>query len=504
MPPSYILALDQGTSSSRALVVDVEGGIAGEAQEPFPQIYPRPGWVEHDPHAIWDSQVAAARAALFNAGVAASEIAAIGIANQRETAVVWDRRSGEPIANAIVWQCRRTAEACDRLRADGLEAFFREHTGLVLDAYFSGTKVAWLLDNVPGARARAEAGELAFGTVDAWLLFKLTGGRVHATDHSNASRTQLYNLATGAWDAELCRVLRVPMSMVPTILPSGSRFGETDAAILGRALPVCGIAGDQQAALFGQACYHDGEMKNTYGTGCFALRHTGATPRIGQGGLLATAAATLGPREFALEGSIFVAGAAVQWLRDGLGLIKTAADVEALAASVPDSGGVLFVPAFVGLGAPYWDPYARGTMVGITRGTTAGHLARATLEAIAFQVREVIELFDAHAGTPGTELRVDGGASENDLLMQIQADILGRPVERPAMAETTALGAAFLAGITSGMWSGTRETAALWRSARRFVPSMPESQRELRYAEWRRAVERSRGWVTSGSTADDH
>jgi glycerol kinase len=499
MTGAFVLALDQGTSSSRALVVDRAGRIVSRAAEEFPQIYPRAGWVEHDPETIWTSQLNAARHALASAGGAVSEIVAVGIANQRETAIVWERASGMPIANAIVWQCRRTAADCERLREQGLEPLFHERTGLLLDAYFSGTKVAWLLDNVPGGRGRAERGELAFGTVDSWLLYRLTGGRVHATDRSNASRTLLYNLHTATWDAELCARLGVPESMLPAVRPSGSVFGETDPALFGRPLPICGMAGDQQAALFGQACYADGDTKNTYGTGCFALRHTGARISLPENGLVATAAAGVSPQpSYALEGSIFIAGAAVQWLRDGLGIIRSAADVEPLAASVHDAGGVHFVPAFVGLGAPQWDPHARGTIVGLTRGSTAAHLARATLEAIAFQTREVIALFDAEAGATQRELRVDGGAARNDLLMQIQADLIGRPVVRPAELETTAMGAAFLAGITSGVWNGTEETAQLWRAERRFEPRMAAAEREERYAQWRRAVERSRGWAAPG------
>jgi glycerol kinase len=497
MAGRFILALDQGTSSSRALVVDGEGRIAASASRAFPQIFPRPGWVEHDPEQIWQSQLGAAYDALKLAGASAEDIAAIGIANQRETTIVWERRSGRPIANAIVWQCRRTADDCERMRSEGLEPLVHERTGLLLDAYFSGTKVAWFLDNVPSARDAAEAGLLAFGTVDSWLIHRLTGGRVHATDHTNASRTLLYNLRAGAWDPELCALFRVPMAVLPPVQPSGSRFGETDTALFGRPVPICGVAGDQQAALYGQACYEPGATKNTYGTGCFVLRHTGSEPSIGADGLLATAAASTAPeRLFATEGSIFVAGAAVQWLRDGLRLITSAAEVEPLAASVPDAGGVLFVPAFVGLGAPYWDPYARGTLIGITRGTTAAHVARATLEAIAFQTVEVLELFDRETGVAGDQLRVDGGAAANDLLMQLQADLLGSPVVRPRVAETTALGAAYLAGITAGVWRDEQETASLWQIERTFEPSIEEEARRERLELWRAAVGRSRSWAT--------
>lgn len=493
MAGAFILTLDQGTSSSRALIVDQEGAVVATAAREFPQIYPQPGWVEHDPEAIWASQLRAARDVVAQAGLPTDEIAAIGIANQRETAIVWDRQTGRPIANAIVWQCRRTAADCDRLRRDGLAALIQQRTGLVIDAYFSATKIAWLLDHVPGGRQAAEAGRLAFGTVDSWLIYRLTSGRVHATDETNASRTMLYNLDGGHWDEELCRLLRVPRSMLPEIQRSGSVFGETDPAWFGRSLPVTSVAGDQQAALFGQACYVDGATKNTYGTGCFALRHTGTRRTSPQGGLIATAAASQGPqRSFAIEGSIFVAGAAVQWLRDGLGIIKAARDVEPLALSVADSGGVYFVPAFVGLGAPHWDASARGTITGLTRGSTAGHLARATLEAIAFQTREVIDLFDREAGASTTALRVDGGAAQNDLLLQIQANLLGRAVVRPASVETTALGVAFLAGITAGLWKDESETGALWREERCFEPRITTEERDLRYSAWLEAVSRAR------------
>jgi glycerol kinase len=501
MTGKYVLALDQGTSSSRALIVNAAGEVVSSAAHPFPQIYPQPGWVEHDPESIWDTQVLAARDAIAAAAISAEEIAAIGIANQRETTLIWDRKSGKPVANAIVWQCRRTAETCEELRRAGMEQLFLERTGLVLDAYFSGTKIAWLLNEVPGARFAAAAGELAFGTVDTWLMYRLTGGRVHATDRTNASRTLLYNLTSGMWDPELCRLLEVPSSLLPAIQVSGSVFGETEPDLFGRSLPICGVAGDQQAALFGQACFADGMMKNTYGTGCFALRHTGASVRSTSGRLIATAAAaTTRSPTFALEGSIFIAGAAVQWLRDGLGIIKSAADVEALAASVPDAGGVQFVPAFVGLGAPWWDPYARGTIVGLTRGTTAAHVARATLGAIAFQTRAVIDLFDQEAGSPGTELRVDGGAAANDLLMQIQADVLGRRVIRPVINESTAMGAAFLAGITAGVWANEAEVESLWRVDRVFEPRTSKPEREERFATWMRAVDRSRGWEVPVTT----
>ncbi len=498
----YILALDQGTSSSRALIVDAAGAVVAARAHEFRQIYPQPGWVSHDPNDIWDSQLRAAHEAIATAGIPVADIAAIGIANQRETTVVWQRSDGLPIADAVVWQCRRTAPVCDQLRREGFEPLFRERTGLVLDAYFSGTKLAWLLDNVPGARGRAASGELAFGTVDSWLVHRLTGGRVHATDRTNASRTLLFNLERDAWDADLCDILNIPMTLLPSVQPSGSLFGETTPELFGRAIPIMGIAGDQQAALYGQACHSDGTMKNTYGTGCFALRHTGSNLCRTDSGLLTTAAASVSPSPaFALEGSIFVAGAAVQWLRDELGIIKTAAESEPLAASVPDTGGVQFVPAFVGLGAPHWDPYARGTILGLTRGSTAAHIARATLEAIAFQTREVVDLFDDSAGMPGTDLRVDGGAADNNLLMQIQADLLGRPVVRPAVSETTALGAAYLAGLTVGLWSNEDEVASLWKLDRRFEPQISADERAERYGIWRRAVERALRWVEPGHNA---
>jgi len=493
---SYVLSLDQGTSSSRALIVDKRGAVVAAAAREFPQIYPQPGWVEHDPEAIWASQLDAARSAIAASGLDADQIGAIGIANQRETTLVWDRAGGAPLMNAIVWQCRRTADRCAGLRAAGIEPLVRERTGLLLDAYFSGTKIAWILDHVAGARRRAEAGELAFGTVDTWLLHRLTDGRVHATDRTNASRTLLYDLAGDCWDAELCGLLGVPRTMLPQIRPSAAVFGETEPSLFGRAIPICGVAGDQQAALFGQGCFAAGATKNTYGTGCFVLRHTGDVVPAATSGLIATAAVGATPAPaFALEGSIFIAGAAVQWLRDGLRLIQSAGEIEALAAGVADTDGVYFVPAFVGLGAPHWDPYARGLIAGITRGTTAAHLARATLEAIAFQTREVLDLFGQAGYAETAELRVDGGAADNDLLLQLQADLLGQPVVRPLVRETTALGAAYLAGITAGIWRDAAETAALWRAERRFEPAITPQERERRYAAWQRAVERACGWT---------
>ncbi len=492
----YLLALDQGTSSSRALLFDAEGRIRGFAQRELRQIYPQPGWVEHDPEEIWDSQREAALEALRASGIAPGEIAAVGITNQRETTILWERATGRPIHNAIVWQCRRTAPLCERLRAEGFDRVILERTGLVLDAYFSGTKIRWLLDHVPGARERARRGQLCAGTVDTWLIWKLTGGRVHATDPSNASRTLLYNIHTRAWDEEILRRLDIPHELLPEVRPSSEVYGETERAIFGVSIPIAGDAGDQQAALFGQACFHPGMAKNTYGTGCFALLNTGAAPAPPQNGVLATIAVGLrdGVR-YALEGSIFIAGAAVQWLRDGLGVLRSAEEVEELARAVPSSEGVYIVPAFVGLGAPYWDMYARGMIIGITRSTTRAHLARATLEAIAFQVRDVLEAMEAASGVTLAELRADGGAARNELLLQIQADVLGRPVVRPAITETTALGAAYLAGLAVGVWKSTDEIAQHWRMERRFTPQLTTVEREALYRGWKRAVERARRWV---------
>lgn len=493
----YILALDQGTTSSRAILFDRQGQPVASAGHPIRQIYPQSGWVEHDPQEIWQSQLTSAREVLEAAGVHASQVAAIGITNQRETTILWDRQTGEPLANAIVWQCRRTAPLCQELKARGLEPAFRQKTGLVIDPYFSGTKVAWMLDNIPGARARAERGDLLFGTVDCWLLYKLTGGRVHATDYTNASRTLMFNISRLAWDEEALAELAVPSSLLPAVLPSCGVFGQTEPSLLGAALPIAGIAGDQQAALFGQACFQVGMGKNTYGTGCFVLMNVGHDSLPLGSSLVTTIAWSLGQGvEYALEGSIFIAGAAVQWLRDGLGLIATAAESEAVAASVPSSEGVYVVPAFVGLGAPHWDPLARGAIVGITRGTTRAHLVRATLEAIAFQTRDVIETMESECGLALPELRVDGGAAANDLLMQIQADILGREVVRPAVTETTALGAAYLAGLAVGFWKGQDELAGKWRVDKRFEPRMEAGQRDELYQGWKRAVERAKGWAS--------
>jgi len=494
----HVLALDQGTTGSTALVVDAEGEVRGRGYALLPQYFPRPGWVEHDPEEIWKTTAEAARQALASARVDGSEIAAIGITNQRETTILWDRKTGRPIHRAVVWQCRRTAGFCDRLRSDGLEPVFRRKTGLVLDAYFSGTKIRWLLDEVPGARRQAESGELAFGTVDCWLLWKLTGGRRHATDPSNASRTLCFDILSLQWDAELAGALGVPMSVFPEVRPSAGVFGETaDLGWLPAGIPVAGIAGDQQAALFGQACYEPGMAKNTYGTGCFMLLNTGLTPVPSKQGLLTTVAWQAGgATTYALEGSVFIAGAAIQWLRDGLGLIAHAAESQKLAESVDDTGGVYLVPAFVGLGAPYWDMYARGTIVGITRGTARAHMVRAALEAIAYQSRDVLEAMAAEASVSLRSLRVDGGAAANDFLCQFQADLLDVPVLRPSVTETTGLGAAYLAGVGAGLWKPA-ELAGRWRLDREFAPTMDRARRAALYSGWRRAVERARGWVES-------
>ena len=491
-----ILALDQGTTSSRAILFDRAGLPISVAQQEFRQIFPQPGWVEHDPEELFASQRDVAARALAQAGLCAADVAAIGITNQRETTVLWDRATGRALANAIVWQDRRTASRCDALRQAGHGAGFRDRTGLVLDAYFSGTKLAWLLDEVPGARRRAERGELAFGTVDSWLAWRLTGGEAHVTDASNASRTLLFNIHDLAWDDELLALLDIPRSLLPRVALAGEVVGSTRCEGLPAGIPIAGLAGDQQAALFGQACHRPGLAKNTYGTGCFLLMNTGERPSASRNRLLTTVAWRRPEgAHYALEGSVFVGGAAVQWLRDGLGIIETAEDVGPLAASVPDSGGVYFVPALAGLGSPYWDPHARGTIVGLTRGSSRAHLARATLEAIAFQSAELLAAMAADSGIALTELRVDGGATANDLLMQIQADILGVPVVRPRVTETTALGAAFHAGLAVGFWEDEEEIAALWSRERVFEPRMPAAEAEARLVQWRRAVERSRHWA---------
>jgi glycerol kinase len=499
---SYVIALDQGTTSSRAILFRDDGSIAAVAQREFSQIFPQSGWVEHDAREIWASQFGVATEVLGRAKASPADIAALGITNQRETTVVWDRKTGEPIANAVVWQDRRTAGLCDQLRADGHAARVRERTGLVVDSYFSATKVAWLLDHVPGARARAEAGELAFGTVDSWLVWKLTGGAVHVTDVSNASRTMLFNTSTLTWDDELLALLRVPKHMLPDVRSSSEVHGHVSTASELGGIPIAGIAGDQQAALFGQMCTRPGMSKNTYGTGCFLLQNTGNTPPVSQNGLLSTVAWRIGGlTEYALEGSVFIGGAVVQWIRDGLGLIREASDIEALALSVPDNGDAYFVPAFAGLGAPHWDPYARGAMVGLTRGTTAGHIARAALESIAFQVHDILDAMRRDAGVTLTELRVDGGASTNDTLMQFQADVLGVPVVRPVVTETTALGAAYLAGLAVGFWPSVEAVARQWQVDRRFEPSMPRDRATALVDRWREAVERAKGWEGSSATA---
>jgi glycerol kinase len=493
----HILALDQGTTSSRAIVFDHAGSIVSVAQKEFPQIFPRPGWVEHDPLDIWSSQAGVAAEALTKANVGAADVAAIGITNQRETTVVWDRSSGAPICNAIVWQDRRTAGVCDRLRARKLDRMIGRKTGLVIDAYFSATKVQWILQHVKGARARAKAGELAFGTVDSWLVWNLTGGKVHATDASNASRTMLFDITKGEWDDELLALFAVPRSMLPEVRSSSEVYGTT--TMLGAAaIPIAGIAGDQQAALFGQACTTPGMAKNTYGTGCFMLMNTGTKRIASKNNLLTTVAWRIdGRTEYALEGSIFVAGAVVQWLRDGLEFFRTAAEVEELAARVSDTGGVYLVPAFAGLGAPHWDQYARGTIVGLTRGTTKAHLARAALEGIALQVMDVLKAMEADAGIKLRELRVDGGASANDLLMQLQADLLNVPVVRPKVAETTALGAAYLAGLAVGYWKSRADIARQWQADKRFVPAMKPATRSRIATGWARALKRATGWEES-------
>ena len=497
MSKKYVVALDQGTTSSRAIVFSSESAILGMAQKEFTQHYPRPGWVEHDPREIWSSQLEVLHGALKAANSSPDEISAIGITNQRETTVVWDRKTGEPIHNAIVWQCRRTASVCDGLVRDGHADTILSRTGLVVDAYFSGTKVAWLLDNVPGARARAEAGELAFGTVDSWLIWNLTDGAVHATDVTNAARTMLFNIHTMDWDDELLAIIGVPRALLPKVVSSSEVVAETAASIFPRtSVPISGIAGDQHAALFGQTCFAPGTVKNTYGTGCFVLANTGGSPVASTNRLLTTPAWSIdGSPTYALEGSIFIGGAAVQWLRDALKLVSNAAETEYFATQVGDSSGVYVVPAFVGLGAPYWDSYARGGVLGLTAGAGRNHLIRATLEAIAYQSRDVIDAMAADRGVELTTLRVDGGASANNFLMQFQADILGIPVERPVVAETTALGAAYLAGLATGFWSSQDEIQSAWKLDRRFEPRMSDDERESLYAGWKKAVDRVQGWA---------
>jgi len=519
-PQSFVLALDQGTTSSRAILFDHDGHIVASRQRELPQMFPQPGWVEHDPEMIWETQRSVALDVLAAQGVTAADIAAIGITNQRETVIIWERATGRPIANAIVWQDRRTAGYCDELKVAGWEDRVRAKTGLVIDAYFSGTKVRWLLDNVPGAREQAERGDLAFGTIDSFLIWRLTGGARHVTDVTNAARTMLFNIHTGAWDDELLAALHIPRAMLPDVLPSSGLFGETDAALFGQPIPITGVAGDQQAATFGQACYIPGMAKNTYGTGCFMLMNTGSEAKESKNGLLTTVAWGLRRTEdsglrterpippsvlmppkghpqssvltYALEGSIFVTGAAVQWLRDGLKIIESAAQTAALAASVPDTGGVYLVPAFVGLGAPYWDPYARGAIVGLTRGSGRAEIVRATLEAVAYQTRDVLDLMQRESGIAVKQLRVDGGMVRNDFLMQFQADMLGVPVQRPVVTETTALGAAYLAGLAVGYWRDQGEIAANWAVDRTYEPRMPDEERARLYEGWQAAVRKAR------------
>ena len=492
----YILALDQGTTSSRAIVFGRDGRIVASAQQEFRQIYPQPGHVEHDAEDIWTSQLDSACQALAAANISADDIAAIGVTNQRETTVLWDKQTGQAIAPAIVWQSRATAPLCQRWKDEGHEPLVRRKTGLVIDSYFSASKIKHLLDTVPGARQRAEQGEVLFGTIDSFLIWRLTGGRVHATDVSNASRTMLLDIHTLDWDDELLRVFDVPRAMLPKVLPSSGLFGESEASLLGKPLPISGVAGDQQAATFGQACFEPGTAKNTYGTGCFLLMNLGSQPRESQHGLLTTVGWQVGGETtYCLEGSVFIAGAVVQWLRDGLGIIKTSEEIEQLAASVSDSDGVVFIPALVGLGAPHWDSSARGMMVGITRGTTAGHIARAALESIAFQTRDLMQAMRADAGLPLAELKVDGGASRNNLLMQFQADILPATVRRPVVSETTALGAAYLAGLAVGYWKDFGDITRNWALDEQFEPRMMEEERERRYRQWTAGVQRSRGWA---------
>ncbi len=490
---TYLLALDQGTSSSRSIVFDEQGHVVAQSQQELPQIYPQPGWVEHDPMLIWEGQLATAREALAKAGLQAADIRAIGITNQRETTVVWNRKTGRPIHHAIVWQDRRGEPLCVQLRDQGHAALIQSRTGLLIDSYFSATKVRWLLDHVPGAREQAQRGELAFGTIDSWLLWQLTGGKLHATDVSNASRTMLFDIRRNEWDAELLAMLDLPPSMLPMVLPSSAQYGATDASLLGAPIAIGGVAGDQQSALFGQACFRAGMAKNTYGTGCFMLMHTGERFQTSVNGLLTTSAAQTGSQaEYATEGSVFVGGAVVQWLRDGLKAIKGSGEVQGLAESVPDSGGVMVVPAFTGLGAPYWKPDARGTITGLTRGTTVAHIARAALESIAYQSAALLLAMSRDAaaagGAPVSELRVDGGACVNNLLMQFQADLLGILVVRPAVTETTALGAAYLAGLSCGVYQSCEQLSGLWQAERRFVPTLERSRATRLMEQWEHAV----------------
>lgn len=490
----YILALDQGTTSSRAILFNEDGLIDGVSQQEFTQVFPQPGWVEHDPLEIWDTQIAVAKDVIVKTNISLDQIAAIGITNQRETTVVWDKHTGKPVHNAIVWQDRRTAPICERLKNEGLTNYISDQTGLVIDAYFSGTKISWILDNVDGARAKADKGDLLFGTIDTWLLWKLTDGKVHATDYSNASRTLIYNIRSLQWDQKMLDVLKIPSAMLPNVMPSSGLFGTTDASLLGASLPIAGIAGDQQAALFGQACWSQGMAKNTYGTGCFMLMNTGDKCIQSKNGLLTTIAWGIdGKVSYALEGSVFNAGAAVQWLRDGLGIIQSSKESEAIATSVSDTGGVYLVPAFTGMGAPYWDMYARGSISGLTRGTTKAHIVRATLESLAYQTRDILDIMSVESGIKLSDLRVDGGASANNFLMQFQSDLLQTTVERPTVIETTALGAAYLAGLAVGLWKKD-QLATQWQKERTFTPSIDAAKADKMYSGWKKAVDRSLGW----------
>lgn len=492
----YIMALDQGTTSSRCILYNKKGEIVSSAQKEFTQLYPKPGWVEHDAMEIWSTQVGVAQEAMLRIGATCENIEAVGITNQRETTVIWDRKTGLPVFNAIVWQCRRTAEYCDLLKSKGLSEKIRQKTGLPIDAYFSGTKIHWILENVAGARERAEAGELLFGTIETWLIWKLTGGRVHITDYSNASRTMLFNINTLDWDQEILNELGIPPGMLPDPRPSSQIYGMTDSSILGGEIPIAGAAGDQQAALFGQACFTEGEAKNTYGTGCFMLMNTGPKPVFSRHGLVTTIAWGIEDTiSYALEGSIFVAGAAIQWLRDEVKLISNAADSEQMAESVPDTNGVYLVPAFVGLGAPYWDPYARGTIVGLTRGANRFHIVRAALESLAYQTSDVLKAMEEDSGIKLTSLKVDGGACANNFLMQFQADVINVPVKRPLSIETTALGAAYLAGLATGHWKSREDVLENWQVSRVFEPQMQEDRREELLKGWEKAVKTSLGWA---------
>lgn len=493
--PAYVMALDAGTTSNRCILFDKKGRVVSSAQKEFTQYFPKPGWVEHDAREIWSTQLGVAVEAMSKAGAKAEDIAAIGIANQRETTIVWDKRTGEPVCPAIVWQCRRTAEYCDQLKEQGLVELFRRKTGLVIDAYFSGTKLKWILDHVEGARERAECGELLFGTVDTWLIWKLTGGKVHATDYSNASRTMLFNINTLQWDQEILDLLRIPAAMLPKALPSSCRMGVTDSRFFGGTIPIGGAAGDQQAALFGQTCFEPGEAKNTYGTGCFLLMNTGEKPVFSDNGLVTTIAWGIGEKVYyALEGSIFVAGAAIQWLRDELGLIQSSTETEQMALKVEDTNGCYVVPAFTGLGAPYWDQYARGAIVGLTRGVNRFHLVRATLDSLCYQVNDVLAAMEHDSGIKLSALKADGGASANNYILQTQADLIGVPVNRPKCVETTAMGAAYLAGLAMGYWDNAKEVKANWAIDRTFEPEISEEKRQRMLSGWKRAVKRAFDW----------